>query len=133
MDRAEPVAEQHKVSATWYRLSQFWHATNYTLGLMTIILSALIASKPPILHWSDDIYTSVAYLLTVSAAMFAYLRPGERADKYRRAWTLLSSQLARYKADETYSVNQVLDARFAAEAMISPSPGAAPAGASTPV
>jgi hypothetical protein len=52
----------------------------------------------------------LAWLVAFLTAVLTLLTPDKKAGKYNSAWSLLSSQITRHKADKSYTVNDVLDA-----------------------
>jgi hypothetical protein len=118
MTREHAVAELDKYKDDWRRAFIFWYSAYYVLGLITIILSTLIASRPKMLGITDDGYGLAAWALAVFTGLSTFLNSGDRGSRYRRAWSILFSQLTRYKGDASYTVNHVLEAYNQGEAII---------------
>jgi hypothetical protein len=118
MTRMDDVHEQILIKNTWKNFFGFWYGVHYALGSATILLSTLVASQPKAFGLSADGYNLLSWLLAALTALFTFFGPADRGDKYRRAWSLLNSQLTRYKVDNSYTVNHVLDAYNEGEAII---------------
>ena len=110
MERSESVREQIIIRDRWKTLFRRWNRLYYCLGIAAIASSTLVASKPGFLNPSSPQYEWVAWSVAVVTALTAFLKPDERSFRYRRAWSILSIELARYRADETYTLNHVLAA-----------------------
>jgi len=120
----EAVGKQQTILADWHRGFKQWDFSYYALGSLTVIFSALLAAKP--FDAGEGFYRSVACLMTISTGLFGFLNPGERGDRFRRAWSLLSVELTRYESDKTYTVDHVLNAYIQGEAIIHETPAPTP-------
>ena len=116
MRSMDEVADQTAVRSAWLVYFQAWYAAYYLLGTTSIVLSTLVASQPFPTE-NDTPYKIMAWLLALSTALFTFLKPGERADRYRRAWSTLGMALTRYRSN-TASINDVLTAFEQGEAII---------------
>jgi hypothetical protein len=112
------LASQKEVCRTWRRLHWAWYGYFYFFSLLSILLSTLIAAKPALLGWNDDIYQFLAWLLAVITAGLTLFRPNERAVRYRQAWMLLSISIDRFEAIEKIEFETILDAREDGEKQI---------------
>jgi hypothetical protein len=108
MERAEAVHEQIIIRDRWQVLFRRWNRGYYCLGMIAIATSTLVASRPGFLIPQSPLYEWVAWSVALVTALTAFLKPDERSFRYRRAWSVLSIELARYRADETYTLNHVL-------------------------
>jgi hypothetical protein len=124
-DRQAAVAGMVGIKDKWVQYFKTWYGLFYSLGVGTIVLSTLIAAQPKWLGWSADFYGLLAWVLAVVAGLNTFLNPAEKGDRYRRAWSGLNTELTRYNADPTYTVNHVLDAYNQGEAIIHQAPPSA--------
>jgi|SRR5690348_1009444 len=89
--RAELVAQQADAKDAWAKYFMGWYYTHYALGIAAVILSTLVAAKP--VHWGGSTYPILAWLLAVLTGLIALLKPDERGNRYRRAWSLLKQRI----------------------------------------
>src|SRR5216683_2736581 len=108
VSRRDAVREQEKVCDLWRKFVATWTLIYYLLNILVVGLSTANAAKPFGIDIYPNIWSGLAWLLAFSTAANAFIRPGERFDRYRRAWSLLTVSLTRYHADKTYVLNDVL-------------------------
>jgi hypothetical protein len=108
MERSEFLREQASYRDRWKLLFRWWNRIYYLLAITAIASSTLVASRPQFL--SPDLYSLVAWSTALATGLAAFLKPEERAFRYRRAWSMLSIALIRYMADEASTVEPVLAA-----------------------
>jgi hypothetical protein len=118
MDQQQALDHQLAVAQTWRRLHWTWYAYFYTLSLLAILLSTLVAAKPAWLGWGEDFYGLLAWVLAVVTAALTLFRPNDRAVRYRQAWMGLSIALDRFMAIDGTAFTDVLDAREAGERQV---------------
>ncbi len=116
--RDEAVSDQEKRRTIWYRSFWAWSITHYVLAVLTLIFSTLVAAKPTIISGSVDFYNAVAWIVAILTGLNTLFQPLEQGGRYRRAWTLLSVALTRYRANTDYKLDQVLTAYEQGEAII---------------
>ncbi|WP_426529619.1 hypothetical protein [Bradyrhizobium sp. McL0615] len=111
--RSRAIRGQVKIKDEWESYYKRWTAIHYTIGIGAVILSTLVASKPT---WIGSALGSgewlgiFAWLAAVFTGLLTFLSPEKKASKYSRAWSSLNSEITRYNADESYTVNDVLEA-----------------------
>ena len=120
--RKAAVAEQLQIKDAWKAFFRRWTAAHYTLGITALLFSTLVASKPVWLGLSENQISFCAWLVAALTGLLTFLAPDKKADRYSRAWSILNSEITRYNADDTYTVNDVLDAYHQGEAIIRESP-----------
>jgi hypothetical protein len=104
------IDEQIRIKDEWRTYFKRWNLTHYFIGIAALLFSTLVASKPETLGFGDSAYRLLAWLVAFLTGVLTLLTPDKKAGKYNSAWSLLSSQITRYKADKSYTVNDVLDA-----------------------
>jgi hypothetical protein len=104
------IHEQIAIKDEWRFCFRRWNFLHYAIGVAALSLSTLVASKPEVLGLGDALYRLLAWLVAFLTGLLTLLTPDKMAGKYNSAWSLLSSQITRYKADKSYTVNDVLDA-----------------------
>jgi hypothetical protein len=122
VSRLDAVKQQEKVCEDWRGYVSTWTWIYYALNIVIVGLSTANAAKPFGLDVHTGLWSGLAWFLAFATAANALLRPSERFDRYRRAWSLLTVTLTRYHADKTYILNDVLDAYERGEAIIHESP-----------
>lgn len=106
--RQAAIKDQVKTKYHWRRASIGWSWVHYTIGICAIRLSTLIASKP---LWLNEIQIGfVAWVVAAFTGLLTFLAPDKKADKYIRAWSVLSSEVTRYNTNTEHTVEDVLDA-----------------------
>ena len=63
-------------------------------------------------------------MVVVLAAVIGFLKPEDKASRYRQAWSLLQTQLSRFRFDQTYTLNDVIRAYEQGESIIHQTPAA---------
>jgi hypothetical protein len=106
--RREAIKNQVAISNTWRRCFKNWTVVHYAIGISAILLSTLLASKPP---WLGEINVSiVGWIVAALTGLLTFLTPDKKANKYVRAWSVLNTEITRYNADDEYTVEDILDA-----------------------
>ncbi|WP_199554679.1 hypothetical protein [Sandaracinobacteroides hominis] len=118
MNTDAALADQKEIASTWRRLHWTWYSYFYVFSLLAIMLSTLIAAKPALLGWSDDVYQFLAWVLAVVTGALTLFRPNERAVRYRQAWMTLSIAIARFESIDRIEFETVLDAREEGEKQV---------------
>lgn len=116
--RRQAVEEQIQIKDNWKACHKLWTCVHYVIGFAALLFSTLVAAKPAALGLSDNITAMFAWLVAFLTALLTFLLPDKKADKYIRAWSILNSQITRYNTDESYTVNDVLDAYHRGESII---------------
>jgi hypothetical protein len=125
-DRLGAIAGLVAMKGAWEWRFEFWYAVYYGLGIGSIVLASLLASRPSGLKISQEIYDILAWILAVTTATFTFLNPGERADRFNKAWSLLNSEIISYATDQKLSPADVVDAYRRGEEIIHQTPSAPP-------
>jgi hypothetical protein len=123
--REASVARYNDITDVWIRHCKYWYFIYYALGILSIVLSTLVASRPKWFGWSEDFFGVLAWTMAVVTGVSTFLNAGERGDRFKQAWVILSAQLTRFKVERTYTVDHVLDAHSQGEALIHPASSAA--------
>jgi hypothetical protein len=114
--RREAIREQVKLRDTWRRCFRGWTFVHYLIGISAILLSSLVASKPT---WLDGNTVSIlAWLVAAFTGLLTFLTPDKKADKYIRAWSILSGEITRYNTNKAHTVDDVLEAYHQGENLI---------------
>jgi hypothetical protein len=123
--RETVAAEQIGARDRWRTGYTRWFQVHYTLGMLGIVLSTLIASKPALFGIKEEVYGMLAWVLAVSTGIFTFLSPNEKAVRYRRAYSTLSNALTLYRAQRC-RIEDVVAAAAQGELIIHESGSAAP-------
>jgi hypothetical protein len=114
--RRDAIKDQVTLKDSWRRCFRGWTAVHYVIGIGAILLSTLVASKPA---WLDGNEISfVAWLVAAFTGLLTFLTPDKKADKYIRAWSILSSEITRYNTNQAHTIEDVLNACHYAEGVI---------------
>jgi hypothetical protein len=116
--RKQAISTQFQINDEWRSCYKRWIAVHYTVGIAALILSTLVASRPVWIGFNENGISLLAWLVAVLTGLLTFLTPDKKADKYLRAWSSLNSAITRYNADESYTVNDVLDAYHKGENVI---------------
>lgn len=112
------IREQVSVCQAWKRYMGIWYSLHYVLGIVAVGLSVTVASKPFTAEQGSNLYSLLAWVLAMATGFIAFLHPEQRGDRYQRAWSILAAEITRYRADQTYTINHVLDAYARGENII---------------
>jgi hypothetical protein len=82
----------------------------------------IVAAKSNIISTSSDFYDAIVWIVAILTGLNTLFQPLEKGRRFRRAWTLLSVSLARYRADTDYKLDQVLSAYEQGEAIMHETP-----------
>jgi hypothetical protein len=106
----------------WKRKSRVLGGVHIILGIAAIVLSAAVASKPPMLGTNPDIFSDLAYCSAVATAILTFLSAKDRAARYMAAYRTLQEMIDRYDADTTYIFDHVATAMRTATAIAAEQP-----------
>jgi hypothetical protein len=126
LNRYDAVAEQERIRRQWFRMFSFWNNLNDGLVALTLLASTTVAANPKFMDLSSNSREGLAWLVAVLTGVNALYKPSEKAARFRRAWSLLTIMLARYKADPTYTLDHVLSAYEQGEGIIHEMPAPQP-------
>jgi hypothetical protein len=110
MRRRQAINTQAQIKEEWRSSYRRWISLHYVIGILALVLSTLVASKPSWIGAGDNGIGILSWLVAVFTGLLTFLTPGKKADKYLRAWSVLNTEITRYNADESYTVNDVLEA-----------------------
>lgn len=110
-----------KMRAAWHRWSIFWNSLHYGFGVLGLVLSTTLATKPKFLPQGDDFYGALAYVLAISTGLFTIFSPGDKGNRLRRAWIVLNGALVRYLVRRG-DIDDVVKAYQEGEAIIHDAP-----------
>jgi|SRR6266404_2530772 len=108
--RIASIKEQIAIKQFWKGYLVFWYCIHYLLGVSALLLSVTVAAKPFVIVAGSPLYGTLSWLLAIVTGLIAFLNPEQLGNRYQRAFRILSSEITRYLADTTYTVNNVLDA-----------------------
>jgi hypothetical protein len=121
-ERNQAAAEYVTIRSEWRGYFQKWNVVYYVLGLLLLLFSIAASAKQ--VGISDYWASIFSLIVVVLAAVIGFLKPEEKASRYRQAWSLLQNQLARFLFDETYTLNDVIRACEQGESIIHQTPAA---------
>ncbi|QCP54715.1 hypothetical protein FAZ95_38305 [Trinickia violacea] len=104
--------------ATWSTKAMFYSFIHISFGVAAIVLSSLVASKPPLLHGNDALYQNLSWAAALCTALLTFFSAAKRASQFRRAARVLDTEIARFDGDPSYTINHVVRARDAAVRLI---------------
>jgi hypothetical protein len=106
----------------WKRKSRVLGGVHIALGIAAILLSAAVASKPPMFGTNPDIFSNLAYCSAAATAILTFLSAKDRAARYMAAYRTLQEMIDRYDADASYSFDHVAKAMRTATAIAAEQP-----------
>ena len=121
-ERTQAAAQYVTISSEWRGYFQKWNAGYYVLGLLLLLFSIAASAKQ--VGISDDWASTFSLMVVVLAAVIGFLKPEDKASRYRQAWSLLQTQLSRFRFDQTYTLNDVIRAYEQGESIIHQTPAA---------
>lgn len=117
-DNIDVIQEFVDMKNSWQWRFYFWYSVHYMFGFTTIILSSLLAAKPDRLKISADNYSLLSWILALTTSLFVFLTPGEKGDRFNKAWSLLNSKLIEYKITGKMDVEGMTNALLNGEEII---------------
>jgi hypothetical protein len=108
--RKKAVQEHVTIKRRWESSYKRWAFTHYTVGILALVFSTLVAAKPTLLGLNENSIGLFAWLVAVFTSLLTFLSPDKKASKYMRAWSILNSQIIRNNTDQNVTVEDVLDA-----------------------
>lgn len=75
-----------KKQKTYKRSAYFWQTVHYILGILSVSLAALLASKT---NFDANEQQIIAAIVAISAGLSTFLRPDAKAKQYNAARSLL--------------------------------------------
>ena len=114
--RRKSISEQIVVMRFWQTYLFVMYGLHYILGIAAVGLSVTVASKP----FGIDAVTAgnLAWCLALVTGFIGFISPERIGERYQRAYQTLSVVVTKYLADPTYTVDHVLKAYEAGEAII---------------
>jgi hypothetical protein len=110
------IKDQLNVLRFWRAYMFVMYGLHYFLGLTAVTLSVSVASK----RFSGEpaIVDTLSLILAVVTAWIVFITPERIAERYQRAYQLLSVAITKYLADTSFTVTDVTQAYEAGEAVI---------------
>lgn len=102
--------EIEQLLSAWSKFFHNWWAIHYILGIMGTVCAITVASQPKFLLNIPYLLDGFAWISAICIALITFLMPSRRAKAYVAAWRLLNDACSRFKMDEQYSVQELLDA-----------------------
>lgn len=90
----------------WYR--RVWWFQHYLIGLLGLVFSCTVASKPQVLHDIPLLLNSFAWLSALCVGLLVFLEPRKRARAYTAAWRLLHTAIGKFRHDRNQVAPDVL-------------------------
>ena len=107
---AVTLDEVSKRRDAWFKYFIWWKRLSWALSVLTVIVSAFVASS-----LSKDFYREgFALFVAFCTGLQATLKPGNRVDAYREAWVVLDLALKKFSGAPT----EIIDALRSGEARI---------------
>jgi hypothetical protein len=117
--RKQAVSEHLRIKDEWSKHFRTWNIVHYVLGIAALFCSSLVAAKPAWFGFQDSFYGLLAWVVAFLTGLLTFLSPDGKARRYQRAWSILNSEITRYNADYTYTLNDVIEAYQQGEHIIS--------------
>jgi len=107
--RALPT-EIEQLLVAWDRYFHNWWAVHYILGIAGTVCAITVASRPKFLLAVPYLIEGFAWISAICIVLVIFLMPSRRAKSYVNAWRILNDACNRYKMDERYTIEKLLDA-----------------------
>ncbi|KUZ74456.1 hypothetical protein WI38_15080 [Burkholderia ubonensis] len=108
--RDAQIADQIVIMKFWRTYMFVMYGLHYLLGLSAVVLSVTVASKPFEVQNGDNTYALLAWALAALTGVIAFVTPERIGDRYHKAFRMLSVEITRFRNDQTYTVDHVLQA-----------------------
>jgi hypothetical protein len=120
-ERLKKINNFRRAADNWQLKSRVLSAVHITLGIAAILLSAAVASKPPMFGADSEIFSNLAYCSAVATAILTFLSAKDRAARYMAAYRTLQEMIDRYDNNEA-AFDQVAKAMRTAAAIAAEQP-----------
>lgn len=107
-----------RVLDLWERYFHTWWCIHYVLGIGGTIASITVASNPKFIVGVPSLLELLAWISAICIALITFLLPSRRAKAYVEAWRLLHDAVTRYEEDESYELQELLNAARKGEELI---------------
>lgn len=104
------IADQIRIMKFWRAYMFAMYGLHYLLGLSAVVLSVTVASKPFEVPKGSNVYSILSWALAALTGVIAFVTPERVGDRYQRAFRILSVEITRFRNDDTYTVDHVLNA-----------------------
>ena len=106
-----PLPEEiEQLLTAWYKYFHKWWAVHYFLGIIGTICAITVASQPKFLLDIPYLLDALAWISAICMALITFLMPSRRAKAYVAAWRLLNDACNRFKLDQQFPIQELLDA-----------------------
>ncbi len=97
--------------SVWIALYRRWWKYHYILGIIALVSSITVASRPQLQHLLPTQFANIlAWVAAVAVGLITFLSPSKKARAYVSAARLLSDARNRYESDPDYPIQKLLDA-----------------------
>ena len=122
-DRRRHAIDTFRIASKHWRWSSVaLQSTQIILGITAILLSAAVASKPPMFDAGPDVFSNLAYCSASATAILTFLSAKDSAARYRAAFRTIQEMIDRYDGDDKYNFDHVAGAMRTAAAIASEQP-----------
>ncbi len=108
--RKQAIADQVRIKDEWQLYYKRWTTIHYAIGVGALLSSTLVAAHPTWIGLTESGISFLAWLVAVFTGLLTFLTPDKKADRYRRAWSVINAKISVYNADQSCTLNDVLDA-----------------------
>jgi hypothetical protein len=117
-DRDKAISDHVQAKDTWHQDYNRWTAVHYVIGVTALFLSTLVASKPALFGFHENVFGFLAWFVAFLTGVLTFLTPDKKAGKYLRAWSILGNQITRYRTDRSCPLETVLAAHQEGQSII---------------
>lgn len=97
--------------SVWMTLRWRWWVYHYALGIVALLCSITVASRPQLQSLVPEALVNViAWVAALAVGLITFLAPSKKARSYAMAARVLSDARNRYESDPDYPVQKLLDA-----------------------
>ncbi len=101
--------EIEQLLLAWDKYFHTWWAVHYGLGITGSVCAITVASQPKFLLALPHLGEGFAWISAICIALITFLMPSRRAKAYVNAWRILNDACNRYKLDEKYTIEELLN------------------------
>ena len=94
MGREDDAGWYTNIAKSWKRAFMWWYSLHWSLGILAIILSTLVATDPT---WLGKQLDTAKWVMAAITGISTFVSAGNQGNAYRRAWSTLSVKLTIYK------------------------------------
>ena len=119
MDTARQVQKELvALLEAWEKLYHRWWLAHYIIGISGLVSAITAAAQPRFLVSVPHLLAATAWCAAICMGLVTFMMPSRQAKIYVSAWRVLSDAVNRYRMEDNFTVEKLLDAAKRGEEII---------------